>query len=122
MRTIADDARGNLGKEMRAVEEGHRAFAVRGVKGVYRVVSDSVDGRGWLVAAGDDGVGRRLVATICEAEDADGDGWPPGGRGHGRLVRDDGVVCCKHAAVVLRRLEREGKAVMASDGLWEGRE
>lgn len=127
MRTIAEDGRGNLGKEARAVEEGHRAFLVHGGENdsggfdVYRVTSDSVDRRGWLVAAGAAAGGRRLVATICEAEDAGEDGWPPGARGHGRLGRDDGVVCCKHAAVVMRRLEREGRVELGSDGLWRGK-
>lgn len=107
-------------KEKVAVEEGHRAFRV-GESGAYRVVADGRPGRGYLVAAAAPAAGRP-VASVCEPEDLEDLEKLPAGtpwRAHGRLKREDGIVCCKHAAVVMRRLEREG-AVRFDGEYWLG--
>lgn len=82
-----------LRAEARAVEEGHRAFAID--DGRFRVVSDTYADVDYVVEL------RRFapglpVTVLCAC---------PSG-----LKRTGLPVPCKHAALVVRRLEREGRA------------
>lgn len=98
----------NIAAEKRAVEEGHRAFVQPG--GWVKVVSDTYDGKWYVVTYVDSGNGIRFSCR-------------PDGR---MAFRDDhletnaepGVVPCKHAAVAARRLEREGLARFDPIGIW----
>lgn len=90
----------NLAAEVRAVEEGHRAFVMPG--GWVRVVSDTHAGKTYrveFVAVGG------LVSFSCrpEGEHAYTDD-------HLAASAAPGVTPCKHAALAARRLEREGLA------------
>lgn len=85
--------------EVRAVEEGHRAFVQPG--GSIRVVSDSTPGLSYSVT---------FHTTVSTAIHFHCDCKSGQNRGHK-------LVPCKHAALAGRRLEREKIAVW-KDGLW----
>lgn len=98
-----------LDHEVRAVEEGHHARQLG--DGVYRVASDSVPGKWFRVT-----VWHAPGTAVVFGCHPDGD----------RCYRDDhlrassdipGLACCKHAALVARRLEREGTIVWCG-GYW----
>jgi hypothetical protein len=97
---VVTTAVGTINAEARAVEEGHHAFVVEG--GAIEVVSDSNPGVRYRLTYR--GVGSYLVVS-CSC---------PAGS-HGRSVAL-GHLGCKHAALVARRLEREGLAHW--DGSW----
>lgn len=84
----------NLAAECRAVEEGHRCRLDR-ERGVFLVRSDSRPVTYELRASGVSGY--VVVTCTCPAHR------------HG-TQRSLGTVPCKHAALVCRRLEREGLA------------
>lgn len=79
--------------EVRAVEEGHRAFD--NGDGTFRVVSDTREGVAYTVrpVLGSTPKAMCLISCDCPA---------------GRNARNR-TCPCKHAALVGRRLEREGK-------------
>src|SRR5688572_5534808 len=85
--------------EIRAVEEGHRAFAQEG--GSIRVVSDSRPGVSYGVTF--HATASTVIHFHCDC---------PSGEHRPHLN-----VPCKHAALAGRRLEREKIAVW-KDGLW----
>jgi hypothetical protein len=98
--TLIGSARRSLAAEVRAVEEGHRAFVQPG--GSIRVVSDirlGVAYRVTFVAAPD---GVVWFACTCPS---------------GRHRDDTAPLVCKHQALAARRLEREGLARWDA-GLW----
>lgn len=101
----------NLAAEVRAVEEGHRAYVMEG--GWVRVVSDTYEGKSYRVEFRAGFVGEGVTFT-CDPEE---------GR---KLYQDDhlhvesrvpGHTPCKHAALAARRMEREG-LVRMERGLW----
>lgn len=101
-------ARRNLAAEERAVEEGHRAFVQD--DGSVLVVSDTFEHKRYRVTFTDAGTGIVFRCTpqghrAFEADHLDASAPP-------------GVVCCKHAAVAARRLERERLAEFTSAGVW----
>lgn len=102
-------ARRNLDAEVRAVEEGHRAF-VDGASIV--VVSDTHHGKRYRVHA-HAGVAGSLITFQCA---------PEGNRcysdDHLATAGAPGVTPCKHAALAARRLEREGLAELDADFHW----
>lgn len=95
----------NVAAEVRFVEEGHHVFSTGA--GTVLVHSDSRPGVTYAVTCRGvvDGAGRALVQFACTC---------PGGSTQPSL----GVVCCKHAAGLARRLEREQLARFDADGLW----
>ena len=95
-----------LDAEVRGVEEGHHVFV--NADGTYKVVSEvtgealtvsAVFDRGVPVFSCDHEVVRRLGAQLPSVSEV------------------PGACPCKHAALVARRLEREGLIVNV-DGLW----
>lgn len=107
----------NLAAEVRAVEEGHRALLngripVALPASFCNVVSDTKPGKRYQVRASASPAGP--IIFTCE----------PQGRhayedDHLGLTGEPGIVCCKHAAVAARRLEREGLARLdATTGCW----
>jgi hypothetical protein len=98
----------NIRAERRAVEEGHRAMVQD--DGSIKVVSDSYDGKHYVVTYVDSGNGIRFS---CRPE-----GRMAYRDDHLELDAEPGVAPCKHAAVAARRLEREGLAVFIDAGIW----
>lgn len=99
----------SLAAEVRAIEEGHRSYLQP--DGWYRVASDSRPGKWYRV----DVVARpaRAVAFSCRPEGA-------GAYADDHLAAAAvGCPPCKHAALVARRLEREGAAAW-DRGEWVG--
>lgn len=90
----------NLSAECRAVEEGHCA-RIDANRGVFVVTSDTHPDRSYDVVANAVGTVMGYVVTHCTCP-------------AGRRRLEPGDVGCKHAALVCRRLEREGLA--AFDG------
>jgi hypothetical protein len=105
MRSIAQR---NLDAEVKAVEAGHRAVVRDGA--VY-VVSDTRHDKRYRVEtlpvyAGDQ------VTFLCQPEGS-------GGYQDDHLVAQaTGVVPCMHAALLARRLEREGLVKLDNHGCW----
>ncbi len=102
------DAERNLAAEVRAVEEGHRAIATD--VGTYRVVSDTRPGKAYVVR-----VGGWLHCDAVFDCTPHGDAAYTGDH---KAVCDAGVAPCKHAAVVARRMEREGELALSEAGRW----
>jgi hypothetical protein len=100
----------NLAAEVRAVEEGHHAFDLGGDR--FRVVSDTVDGKAYMVSTSAFRAGD-LVQFTCSPEEVRGADHGP------RHTANPGVTGCKHAALVARRLEREGVVVVDRRGMWQ---
>jgi hypothetical protein len=105
---VTSPAERSLAAEVRAIEEGHRSYLQP--DGSYRVVSDSRPGK-WY----------RVDVALRRPGSAVGFSCRPEGPGS---YRDDhlaaaaaGLPPCKHAALVARRLEREGLASWAA-GEW----
>lgn len=98
----ANPAEKNLAAEVRGVEEGHKVFAQPG--GHYSVVSDTHHQKSYRVDALPTPAGHP-IPFLCQ---------PEGNKAYtdDHRVKSDGagVTGCKHAALVARRLEREGKA------------
>lgn len=108
MSTTTEHPDRNLAAEVRAVEEGHRAYLARDARGPFlRVVSDTKPGKAYRVTAhASAGSGRPLVITCQPIGATDG-------HDHHTVTSTDGIAPCKHAAVALRRLERHGLAAYA---------
>lgn len=102
----------NLRAEARALEEGHRSFLIDAnpipAYRAYRVVSDTYPGKAYIVNGYSVAEGAPLnlhcrpdryskAAGVDDHLDA--------------ISPYPGVVPCKHAALVVRRWEREGHAV-----------
>lgn len=113
-----------LRAEIRAVEQGHRAFVMRGISGGrsrsahavreklldltwdridYRVISNCRHQLRHIVKARLHDGARRPARIACSCEGGQYREWAP--------------IPCKHAALVARRLEREGLLVW-HEGLW----
>lgn len=102
----------NLNAEVRAVEEGHRAFMQNdGRRDWVQVVSDTHHGKTYRVDFLAFDVDNPIVFTCTPHGTAAYSG--------DHLVRqvEAGVTGCKHAALAARRLEREGQAELRG-GLW----
>ena len=100
-----------IAAEARAVEEGHRAFIDRDERGPFiRVISDTVSGK-WYRVVAHAAAGRPIVFE-CEPR-----GVRAFGDDHKHATTEPGGLPCKHAALAVRRLEREGLAVFR-DGAW----
>lgn len=97
--TITAQRAQDLGAEVRAVEEGHRAFVQPG--GWIKVVSDSRPNTSYSVTFHATVSGTIHFHCTC-----------PSG-----VNRPHKLVPCKHAALAGRRLERE-KIAIWSDALW----
>lgn len=104
-------ARRNLDAEVRAVEEGHRAYVQDG--GWVRVVSDRFEGTGkhYRVEVEPAAPGRGIGFSCRPA------GFAAFEEDHKVATAEPGIVPCKHAALAARRLEREGLAVLVA-GRW----
>lgn len=92
----------SIGAEVRAIEEGHRAFAA-GDR--FEVISDRGDGVRYQVTVADVG---GLIAFGCDHRQV---------RRYATsaTTEEPGLLPCKHAAVVAHRLEREGLARFDGD-------
>lgn len=102
----------NLAAEVRAVEEGHRAFMQNdGRRDWVKVVSDTHHGKSYRVD----------LLALLHGEPITFTCSPHGAAAYtdDHLVRqvEPGVAGCKHAALAARRLEREGKAELVG-GRW----
>lgn len=98
----------NIAAEVRAVEEGHRAMLAADHHA--SVLSDTTPGLHWLVTGQAPHAGAGIMFHCVP------DGAVTNGHGD-RWSRTPGRLCCKHAAVLVRRLEREGLAAFV-DGVW----
>jgi hypothetical protein len=92
-----------IAAEARAVEEGHHAWA-DGRR--FRIVSDTTDLR-YLVSVA--GMGDANVLFICDHPIVRGFSTRP-------HATNPGDATCKHAALVARRLEREGHLMWTDTG------
>lgn len=86
--------------EVRAVEEGHKSWKV--AEDTYEVVSDSTPGLRHRVTRQGEAPGAWIIMTCT---------CPAGQHATARREGASRMVPCKHAALVGRRLEREGVAV-----------
>lgn len=102
-------AQKNLAAEVRAIEEGHRA--VLQDDGTILVVSDTHHGKAYRVRTLPCRAGE-TVTFLCEPE---GDACYSDDH---QTAQGTGVVPCKHAALLARRLEREGLVRLAPWGQW----
>lgn len=100
----ADRVSRSLAAEVRAVEEGHRAFVQE--DGSIKVVSDTRPGKWYRVTFTAPAVGDPIT-FYCQPE-----GTAAYSDDHKARRGNPGTLACKHAAVAARRLEREGLATM----------
>lgn len=98
----------NLNAEVRAVENGHRAFA-DGPSIV--VVSDTYHDKRYRVTPHAHAVGEP-ISFVCRPE-----GDRVGDNDHDTTSAPAGVTPCMHAALAARRMERDGRARL-DDGRW----
>jgi|SRR5262245_86800 len=97
--------------ELRAVEEGHRAFLGHDAKGSFvRIVSDILGhtGKAWIVRTVTAGPGQPVLFD-CDPQGQTRDG-------HRHIATTDGRTTCKHMALAARRLVREGLATAVTPG------
>lgn len=112
---MASTAQRNLAAEIRAYEEGHRAY-VDGREDRYRVISDTRHGKIY-----------RVTVAALEPDEPIVFHCAPDGTGcyhddHLQVrSREPGHVPCKHAALVARSMERKGQ-VRFVEGLWQATE
>lgn len=102
----------NLAAEVRAVEEGHHARLM--ADGHYRIPSDVDDGLWYAVTFHCPPYGGPIWFS-CDPVNNHGVYVEAN---HRHRTAEPGVTCCKHAALVARRLERDNPLVRWDGGLW----